>query len=182
MIGGIDTPTSGQVIFEGRDVATFKDKQLTEYRRTRVGFVFQFYNLVASLTAKENVEVSTEVVDNPMDPEDALNKVGLGDRIDHFPAQMSGGQQQRVAIARALAKNPRLMLCDEPTGALDHDTSILVLNLLKKLNRDLGTTIIMITHAPPIAEMAHRVVHIGSGKVMEIKENKNPKIAEELDW
>jgi len=182
MIGGIDSPTSGEVWFEDRDVAQLSDRELTEYRRTSVGFVFQFYNLVPSLTAYENVEVSTEVVDDAMDPKEALEKVGLGDRIHHFPAQMSGGQQQRVAIARALAKKPRLMLCDEPTGALDHETSILVLNLLQKLNRELGTTIIMITHAPPIAEMANRMIHIGDGKVVEIRENKNPKTAEELTW
>ncbi|NCC50894.1 MAG: ABC transporter ATP-binding protein [Spartobacteria bacterium] len=182
MIGGIDSPTSGEVWFDDRDVAQLSDRDLTEYRRTSVGFVFQFYNLVPSLTAYENVEVSTEVVDDPMDPREALEKVGLGDRIDHFPAQMSGGQQQRVAIARALAKNPKLMLCDEPTGALDHETSILVLNLLQKLNRDLGTTIVMITHAPPIAEMANWLIHIGDGKVVETKENKQPKTAEELNW
>ncbi len=182
MIGGIDSPTSGEVWFEDRDVAKLSDHDLTEYRRTSVGFVFQFYNLVPSLTAIENVEVATEVVDDAMDPREALDKVGLGDRLNHFPAQMSGGQQQRVAIARALAKNPRLMLCDEPTGALDHKTSLLVLNLLQKLNHDLGTTIAMITHAPPIAEMANRLVQIGDGKVVGIKENKNPKTAEELSW
>lgn len=182
MIGGIDHPSSGQIIFDGNDIACFNDRQLTQYRRSAIGFVFQFYNLVPTLTAKENVQVSTEVAENAMDPEEALQKVGLGDRIDHFPSQLSGGQQQRVAIARALAKNPRLMLCDEPTGALDHETSILVLNLLRKLNEDLGTTIVMITHAPPIAEMAHRVIHLGSGVIDHIQENTQLKNAEDLDW
>lgn len=182
MIGGIDRPSSGEILFDNQNIATYDDRQLTTYRRKNIGFVFQFYNLVPTLTSKENVQVSTEVADNPMDPSEALEKVGLGDRMDHFPSQLSGGQQQRVAIARALAKNPRLMLCDEPTGALDHDTSILVLNLLKKLNNDLATTIVMITHAPPIAEMAHRVVRLGSGVIDSITVNPNPKNAEELDW
>ena len=182
MIGGIDQPTSGEIIFNNSDIACYNDKKLTAYRRESIGFVFQFYNLVPTLTAKENVQVSTEVASNPMDPEEALDKVGLGDRINHFPSQLSGGQQQRVAIARALAKNPRLMLCDEPTGALDHETSILVLNLLRKLNKELGTTIIMITHAPPIAAMAQRVVYLGSGVIDRIQENEKPKKAEELDW
>ncbi len=182
MIGGIDRPTSGAVVFEGDDIAQYTDRQLTQYRRGSVGFVFQFYNLVPTLTAKENVQVSTEIADNPMDPVEALKKVGLGDRMEHFPAQLSGGQQQRVAIARALAKNPRLMLCDEPTGALDHETTIIVLNLLKKLNRDLGTTIVMITHAPPIAQMADRLISIEDGKIEHETINENPKDAEDLTW
>jgi putative ABC transport system ATP-binding protein len=182
MIGGIDQPTKGRIIFNDTDIAQFNDRQLTRYRRESIGFVFQFYNLVPTLTAKENVQVSTEVAANPMEPEEALEKVGLGDRIDHFPSQLSGGQQQRVAIARALAKNPRLMLCDEPTGALDHETSIMVLNLLRKLNEELGTTIIMITHAPPIADMAQRVVYLGSGVIDRIQLNDKPRTAEELDW
>ena len=182
MIGGIDRPSKGEVWFDNQDIAQFNDRNLTEYRRKSVGFVFQFYNLVATLTALENVMVSTEVVDTPMDPADALDKVGLGDRLDHFPAQMSGGQQQRVAIARALAKNPQLMLCDEPTGALDHETSVMVLNLLTKLNEELGTTIVLITHAPPIAEMAHRVIHIDSGVVKKSYVNQKRLKAEELNW
>ncbi len=182
MIGGIDRPTSGHVWFGEQDLATFDDRELTTYRRESVGFVFQFYNLVPSLTAKENVQVSTEVTDNAMDPAEALDTVGLGDFLDHFPAQMSGGQQQRVAIARALAKNPRLMLCDEPTGALDSETAVLVLSLLSKLNRELGTTIILITHAPPIARMAHRVIHIDSGIVAETHVNEKRLSAEELTW
>jgi len=182
IIGGIDRPTSGRILFEGREISAATDQQLTEYRRQSVGFVFQFYNLVPSLTARENVEVSTEIADQPMDPVAALQEVGLGDRVDHFPAQMSGGQQQRVAIARALAKNPRLLLCDEPTGALDHETSVKVLQLLQDLNARLGTTIVMITHAPPIAAMARQVIRIGSGRVQEIKINPNPKRADQLEW
>jgi putative ABC transport system ATP-binding protein len=182
MIGGIDKPTEGTIMFQGQDIAQLNDRKLTEYRRKSVGFVFQFYNLVATLSARENVQVSTEVADESMPPDEALEHVGLGDRMGHFPAQMSGGQQQRVAIARALAKKPRLMLCDEPTGALDHDTSIMVLDLLQKLNRDLGTTIIMITHAPPIAAMADHVVYLGSGVVDKVEVNENPKTAGELDW
>lgn len=182
MIGGIDRPSSGQIMFGDRDIAKFNDKQLTQYRRTSIGFVFQFYNLVPTLTAAENVQVSTEVCDNPMDPEEALKKVGLGDRVGHFPAQLSGGQQQRVAIARALAKNPRLMLCDEPTGALDHETSIVVLNLLQKLNHDLGTTIVMITHAPPVSQIANRIIEISDGVVKEVKSNPDPKKAEDISW
>ena len=182
MIGGIDRPSSGRIMFGDRDIATLNDKQLTQYRRTSIGFVFQFYNLVPTLTAVENVQVSTEICDNPMDPEDALEKVGLGDRLNHFPAQLSGGQQQRVAIARALAKNPRLMLCDEPTGALDHSTSIIVLNLLQKLNQDLGTTIVMITHAPPISQIANRIIEIEDGVVKQAKVNSNPEKAEGINW
>lgn len=182
MIGGIDRPSSGSILFGERDIAQLSDRELTEYRRSSVGFVFQFYNLVATLTAKENVEVSTEVMDEAMDPVAALEKVDLADRVDYFPAQMSGGQQQRVAIARALAKNPRLMLCDEPTGALDRDTSILVLDLLFKLNRDLGTTIVLITHASPIAAMASRVVYLGNGVIDRVEINENPLCAGELNW
>ncbi len=182
MIGGIDRPTSGQIIFGDRDIADLTDKQLTQYRRLNIGFVFQFYNLVPTLTATENVQVSTEVCDNPMDPAEALEMVGLGDRLGHFPAQLSGGQQQRVAIARALAKKPRLMLCDEPTGALDHETSIIVLNLLQKLNRDMGTTIVMITHARSISQIANRIIEISDGVVAKVQNNPKPKKAEDLDW
>ncbi|MDP8217706.1 MAG: ABC transporter ATP-binding protein [Candidatus Theseobacter exili] len=182
MIGGIDRPTSGKVLFDENDIATYSDSKLTEYRRSNVGFVFQFYNLVPTLTARENVQVSTEICDNPMDPDEALQHVGLGDRMDHFPAQMSGGQQQRVAIARALAKNPRLMLCDEPTGALDTETSVIVLNLLTKLNKELNTTLVLITHAPPIARMAHRIISIDSGKVETTQINKKRIKAEEIVW
>ncbi len=182
LIGGIDRPTKGEIWFNGKDIAGLTDKELTIYRRRSVGFVFQFYNLVATLTARENVEVSTEIADNPMDPAEALKHVELEDRMEHFPAQMSGGQQQRVAIARALAKKPRLMLCDEPTGALDSATSVTVLNLLMDLNKRLGTTIVLITHNPQIAKMAHRVIHIGNGKVEKAYVNQKPITPEEIAW
>ena len=182
MIGGIDRPTSGEVWFGGENIAGFSDKELTLYRRRSVGFVFQFYNLVATLTARENVEVSTEIAPDPMDPVKALEEVELGDRIDHFPAQMSGGQQQRVAIARAIAKNPGLMLCDEPTGALDADTTKIVLNLLSRLNKTLGATLVLITHAPQIARMAHRVVRIADGVIADVHINDNPLTADQLSW
>ena len=180
LIGGIDRPTQGKITFGNKDITSFTDRQLTEFRRLNVGFVFQFYNLVASLTAKENVEVSSTTVDDSMDPVEALKQVGLEDYMNHFPAELSGGQQQRVAIARALAKKPQLMLCDEPTGALDHDTSIVVLNLLQDLNKTLGTTIVMITHAPPIATMANRVIKIGKGIVQETHINPQPLTAQEI--
>jgi putative ABC transport system ATP-binding protein len=182
MIGGIDRPTEGQIWFDGSDLAGLSDRALTEYRRTSVGFVFQFYNLIPTLTARENVQVSTEVADDAMDPGEALKLVDLADRTDHFPAQLSGGEQQRVAIARALAKNPRLMLCDEPTGALDFKTGRLVLGLLTRLNEELGTTIVLITHAVPISQLAHRVVRLGSGKVAETCVNEKRLSAEEISW
>ena len=182
MIGGIDRPTSGRILFGEKDIARLSDRALTIYRRKNVGFVFQFYNLVATLTALENVEVSTEIADNPMDPAQALNLVQLKDLISHFPAQMSGGQQQRVAIARALAKQPSLMLCDEPTGALDQQTSVTVLNLLSGLSEKLNTTIVIITHNPNIARMAHRVVRIGNGVIEKSYVNEHPLQAEEISW
>lgn len=181
IIGGIDRPTSGEVLFSGRDIAKMNDKELTEHRRKNVGFVFQFYNLVPSLTALENVLVSTEVADNPMEPEKALELVGLGDRMDHFPAQMSGGQQQRVSIARALAKNPGVMFCDEPTGALDAKTGRMVLQLLTDLNERLGTTIVIITHAAPIASLARRVINLTmEGVTSQLNENRAR--AEDISW
>jgi len=182
MIGGIDRPTSGRILFGDKDIAQLSDRALTIYRRKNVGFVFQFYNLVATLTALENVEVSTEIADDPMDPSHALDLVQLKDLVSHFPAQMSGGQQQRVAIARALAKQPSLMLCDEPTGALDQQTSVTVLNLLSDLNEKLNTTIVIITHNPNIAKMAHRVVRIGDGKIEKAYVNDHPLKAEEIPW
>lgn len=182
IIGGIDRATAGSVTFRGSEITSFSDKALTEYRRKSVGFVFQFYNLVSTLTAKENVEVSTEVADNPMDPVKALELVGMGDRADYFPAQLSGGQQQRVAIARALAKNPALMLCDEPTGALDFQTGRMVLKTLKQLNDELGTTIVIITHCAPLAQVAHRIIHLGSGLIEECTINKNRANAEDITW
>ncbi len=182
LIGGIDSPTEGSLWFEGQDLATFQDKQLTRYRREQVGFVFQFYNLVPTLTALENVNVAAEISATPQDPLDMLKLVGLGERAGHFPAQLSGGEQQRVAIARALAGRPRLMLCDEPTGALDHDTSLFVLDLLQDLCRETGTTVLMITHARPIAGMADRVLVLANGVVDRLEENPNPRRARDLDW
>ncbi len=182
MIGGIDRPSKGEIWFGDREISKLDDKKLTVFRRESVGFVFQFYNLVPTLTARENVQVSTEIAENPMDPVEALKKVGLGERVDHFPAQMSGGQQQRVAIARALAKRPRLMLCDEPTGALDHETSIVVLDLLQRLNRETGTTILMITHAPEISQMAQRVLEIRDGVIERAEQNETPRSPEEIQW
>lgn len=182
MIGGIDQPTSGSIVFNGQDITTLAEQELTRFRRENVGFVFQFYNLVPTLSAVENVATAVEIADNPMDPAEALDLVGLGDRLDHFPSQLSGGQQQRVAIARALAKQPRLMLCDEPTGALDHDTSIRVLELLQDINQKTGTTVVMITHAPPIAQMANRAAFITDGRISDVKIIENPKAARELTW
>ena len=181
LIGGIDRPTSGEVWAGGRNLAQLPDRGLTEHRRRQVGFVFQFYNLVPTLTAKENVEVSTEIAPDPMDPVEALDLVGLKDRADYFPAQLSGGQQQRVAIARALAKKPAIMLCDEPTGALDAATGQMVLKLITDLNRNMQVTIVIITHAAPIAGLAHRVVHITSHGV-EVKQNQQRARAEDIAW
>jgi putative ABC transport system ATP-binding protein len=182
LIGGIDRPTDGRVVFDGQDISELDDDALTAYRRKQVGFVFQFYNLVPSLTARENVQVATEIADDPMDTFEALKQVGLEDRVGHFPSQMSGGQQQRVAIARALAKRPKLMLCDEPTGALDKETSVLVLDLLSKLNETLGATIIIITHAAQIAQMAHRIISVDSGRVTTPVVNLRRLSAGELRW
>ncbi|MDX1401966.1 MAG: ABC transporter ATP-binding protein, partial [Kiloniellales bacterium] len=158
ILGGLDVPTSGQVFFRGREVTAFGDRDLTAYRRNHVGFVFQFYNLMPSLTARENVALVTEIAKNPLTPERALAMVDLGERLDHFPAQLSGGEQQRVAIARAIAKQPDLLLCDEPTGALDSKTGLLVLEAIETVNRELGTATILITHNAAIADMADRVI------------------------
>jgi putative ABC transport system ATP-binding protein len=165
ILGGLDVPTSGRVRFEEHDLTEADDDALTRYRRHNVGFVFQFYNLIPSLTARENVALVTDIADDPMDPDDALALVGLGDRLDHFPAQLSGGEQQRVAIARAVAKRPPVLLCDEPTGALDFRTGILVLEVIERVNRELGTATAVITHNAPIAEMADRVVTLADGRV-----------------
>lgn len=181
IIGGIDRPTSGEVWVDGENLAAMTDRQLTEYRRRKIGFVFQFYNLVPTLTALENVQVSTQIAANPLNPAEALNLVDLSEQMNHFPAQMSGGQQQRVSIARALAKQPAIMLCDEPTGALDAPTGQRVLGLLNRLNEDVGATIIIITHAAPIAEMAHRVLHL-TMEGITARDNKVRKKAEEITW
>jgi putative ABC transport system ATP-binding protein len=182
IIGGLDQPTSGQVFFQDRDLATLSNHELTYYRRESVGFVFQSYNLVPSLTALENVALVTEISPNPMLAMDALNIVGLKDRANHFPSQMSGGEQQRVSIARALAKQPKVLLCDEPTGALDSETGIVVLNALLKVNRDFATTCIIITHNAAIAKLAHRVIHFSDGNISHMETNANPIKPEQIDW
>jgi len=182
IVGGMDTVSEGRVWFRDREITAFSTRELTLYRRDSVGFVFQFYNLVPNLTARENVMVSTEISRDPMDPEEALRLVGLEERMDHFPSQLSGGEQQRVAIARALAKNPVLLLCDEPTGALDFTTGKRVLSLLVDLKRTLGKTIILITHNGAIAPVADRVVRLRSGQVVEVHDNPRPVPPEEITW
>jgi putative ABC transport system ATP-binding protein len=182
LIGGMDRPTSGEIWYAGRDLARASDRELTLYRRTQVGFVFQFYNLVPMLTALENVEVATEIADDPLDPRDALRLVGLADRAQHFPAQLSGGQQQRVAIARALASNPRLLLCDEPTGALDLATSRQVLGLLVDLKERLGKTVVLITHNNAIAGIGERVAAISDGVIHSIQHNPSPTPIDKVAW
>jgi len=182
IIGGIDRPSEGSVLFQGEDLSKLDDAGLTEYRRRHIGFVFQFYNLVPTLTALENVEVSTEVAETPMSSKEALKLVGLEDRMEHFPSQLSGGQQQRVAIARAIAKNPSLMLCDEPTGALDAQTGQLVLRTLMDVNARLGATIVIITHAAPMTGLAHRVVKIANGIAAETTVNEKRIAPEDIVW
>ena len=182
ILGGLDTATSGFVAYRGRDLTKATEQELTEYRRFHVGFVFQFYNLISSLTARENVAVVTEIAENPMAPEAALDLVGLTERLDHFPAQLSGGEQQRVAIARAISKNPEVLLCDEPTGALDSKTGIVVLEALERINRELGTATAIITHNADIAGMADRVIHLSSGRIASIETNAVKKSPGELQW
>ncbi|OHB70799.1 MAG: macrolide ABC transporter ATP-binding protein [Planctomycetes bacterium RBG_13_63_9] len=182
LVGGLDTVTAGQIWFRDRRLSSFRGGELTRYRRDTVGFVFQFYNLVPNLTARENVMVSTELSRDPMDVGEALKVVGLADRAEHFPAQLSGGEQQRVAIARALAKNPALLLCDEPTGALDFGTGKRVLRMLVDLKERLGKTIILITHNNAIAPVADRVIRLRSGQVVEVHTNPQPVPPEEITW
>lgn len=182
ILGGLDVPTRGSVYFLDHDLTIDDDRALTGYRREHVGFVFQFYNLIPSLTALENVAIVTEIAAAPMDPEEALNLVGLGDRLHHFPAQLSGGEQQRVAIARAVAKRPALLLCDEPTGALDFQTGKLVLEVLERVNVTLGTTTMLITHNSAIAAMADRVIRMHSGEISEIHRNERRARPAELEW
>jgi len=182
IIGGLDQASAGHVYFKGDDLATYSKRELTLFRREHVGFVFQAYNLVPSLTALENVALVTEISLNPLDPVTAMDTVGLKDRMRHFPSQMSGGEQQRVAIARALAKNPEVMLCDEPTGALDSETGIVVLNALMEVNEKYGTTCIVITHNASIAQIAHRVIHFLDGSVSHIEVNTIRKAPEEISW
>jgi putative ABC transport system ATP-binding protein len=182
ILGGLDTPTEGHVLYADHDLTHATDSQLTEYRRYHVGFVFQFYNLIPSLTARENVAVVTEISKAPMQPEDALAMVDLADRMDHFPAQLSGGEQQRVAIARAIAKKPDVLLCDEPTGALDSKTGIVVLEALQRVNRDLGTTTAVITHNAGIAQMADRVINLADGRISQVRVNERKLAPGELSW
>jgi putative ABC transport system ATP-binding protein len=182
ILGGLDTATSGMVSYRGKNLTNANEKELTEYRRFHVGFVFQFYNLIPSLTARENVAVVTEIARNPMAPKDALGLVGLTERLDHFPAQLSGGEQQRVAIARAISKNPEVLLCDEPTGALDSKTGIVVLEALERINRELGTATAIITHNADIAGMADRVVHLSNGRITQLEVNAVKKSPGELQW
>ena len=182
IVGGLDHPTAGSVRFRDHELTAYGEAELTAYRRDHVGFVFQFYNLIPSLTARENVALVTEIARAPMAPADALALVGLVERMDHFPAQLSGGEQQRVAIARAIAKRPDVLLCDEPTGALDSKTGILVLEALERVNRELGTTTALITHNAGMAEMAHRVIRFADGAVVEVKVNATRRPARDLAW
>lgn len=182
ILGGMDTATSGLVQIDGTDITRFKARQLTSYRRDDIGFVFQFYNLIQNLTALENVELALQICKDPLDAEIVLKEVGLGDRIKNFPAQLSGGEQQRVSIARALAKNPKILLCDEPTGALDYNTGKAILKLLQDTCREKGVTVILITHNSAIAPMADRVIHIKNGKVSKILKNDHPVPVETIEW
>jgi putative ABC transport system ATP-binding protein len=182
ILGGIDVPTGGHVRYRDHDLVGASRTALTRYRREHVGFVFQFYNLVPSLTARENVALACEIATRPMAPEEALRLVGLADRLDHFPSQLSGGEQQRVAIARAVAKRPDVLLCDEPTGALDASTGRVVLEVLEAVNRDLGTTVVVITHNASIADMADRVVRVGGGRIAGITANAARRPAAEIAW
>ncbi|MDF2893109.1 MAG: transporter related [Clostridia bacterium] len=182
ILGGMDLPTEGRVLVKGEEITKYNDRKLTAYRRERVGFVFQFYNLMANLTALENVELATEMCKNALKIDEVMAEVGLDERKNHFPSQMSGGEQQRVAIARAVAKNPLLLLCDEPTGALDFKTGLLILSLLHKINREFHKTVVIITHNAAIGEMADRVIKMRSGRIIEIKENASPIPPERIEW
>lgn len=183
ILGGMDTNTSGDVIINGHNIANYSRKELTAYRRKDVGFVFQFYNLVPNLTAKENVELAAEIVPNAMEASEALDAVGgLGDRMNNFPAQLSGGQQQRVAIARAIAKNPAILLCDEPTGALDYQTGKHVLKILQEMSTKKGSTVIIVTHNAAIAPIANQVIHVHDGQVKRIEKNEHPTDISEIEW
>jgi len=182
ILGGLDIPTAGRVIYKDHDLTSAGEAALTEYRREHVGFVFQFYNLIPSLTARENVALVTEITEHPMTPEEALALVGLGHRLDHFPAQLSGGEQQRVAIARAIAKRPDVLLCDEPTGALDITTGVVVLEAIERVNRELGTATVVITHNAAIAGMAHRVVRLADGNIAGVSRNESRRLAREIAW
>ena len=182
ILGGLDVPTRGELRFADHTLSGAGEAELTRYRREHVGFVFQFYNLIPSLTARENIALVTDIASDPLDPAEALELVGLGDRLDHFPAQLSGGEQQRVAIARAIAKQPEVLLCDEPTGALDYRTGVRVLEIIERVNRELGTTTAIITHNAPIAEMANRVITLQDGRVVEERANTARVKASDVRW
>lgn len=182
ILGGMDKASGGEVLVDGKDIAGYSQKQLTGYRRNDIGFVFQFYNLVPNLTALENVELALQISRNPLDAKTVMQEVGLGDRLNNFPAQLSGGEQQRVSIARALAKNPKLLLCDEPTGALDYQTGKAILKLLQDMCRERGMTVIVITHNSALTPMADRVTRIKNGKVSEMHRNEHPVSVETIEW
>lgn len=182
ILGGLDVPTSGTLTYRGEDLTSANEDDLTRFRRDSVGFIFQFYNLIPSLTAKENISLITDISRDPMDPQDALELVALGERSEHFPSQMSGGQQQRVAIARAIAKRPEVLLCDEPTGALDVKTGITVLEAIERVNREIGTLTVVITHNAAIADMADRVIHLSDGHIIEIHRNERRMPVNSLVW
>lgn len=182
LVGGIDTPSSGRVLIQGTDISRFGDAELTAYRRDRIGFVFQFFNLIPTLTARENVELAAELVRTPRNTDEVLNAVGLGERAAHFPGELSGGEQQRVAIARALVKNPPILLCDEPTGELDHETGRKILQVIGEINRSEGRTVLLVTHNSAIASMADQVVRLRSGAVDSREENPAPTDPQELKW
>lgn len=182
LLGGMDRASKGKISVDKKDITTLNDAELCNYRRYDIGFVFQFYNLVQNLTAKENVELAAQVCEDPLDPEEVLNMVGLGDRMDNFPSQLSGGEQQRVAIARAVAKNPKLLLCDEPTGALDYKTGKQVLKVLQDMCFENNMTVVMITHNAALAKMANKVIHVKSGKIEKVVINKKPKKVEDIEY
>lgn len=182
ILGGLDVPTTGSIFFRGEDLAKFTEAQRTVYRRDRIGFVFQFYNLIPSLTASENVILATDIARNPLSPQEALGLVGLQHRTDHFPAELSGGEQQRVAVARAIAKRPDVLLCDEPTGALDSRTGVVVLEALERARRAVGTTTVLITHNAAIGDMADRVVHFADGSIVNVRSNLERRRPAELSW
>lgn len=182
ILGGMDTATSGKLLVDSEDITAYNSRKLTEYRREDIGFVFQFYNLVPNLTARENVELALQICRDPLDAKEVLEEVGLGDRLNNFPAQLSGGEQQRVSIARALAKNPKLLLCDEPTGALDYNTGKSILKLLQNMCRERGMTVIVITHNQAIAPMADRLIHIKNGQVSQMELNENPISIDDIEW
>ena len=182
ILGGMDTATGGTLTVDGKDITAYDSRQLTGYRRDDIGFVFQFYNLIPNLTALENVELALQICKDPLDAKKVLEDVGLGDRLDNFPAQLSGGEQQRVSIARALAKNPKLLLCDEPTGALDYNTGKAILKLLQNMCRERGMTVIVITHNQALAPIADRLIHIKNGQVSHMETNENPMSIDEIEW